>query len=532
MRAPCRFDPPRAGVGQVVIGGVDQGATATLTTSTTTTSFTIAPNAATTGVLTVRPVASRNRGQRASAKTSPPPTAYFHKRLCRAKNRSLPRADLFPCLSMPEHPADTTPPPIPRSFWEYVRSFGPGLVMVLTWLGAGDVIDMGTAGANYGYALIWMFVVAVLLRFVFVSLIARYQLCNQHGEGVLDGLARLHRAYPPLIFAAVIVMGHVYGAYMSRGVGEICQNVFGIGTPWIWALLCNGIAVALVFRPAYRRLEIIFLGFLAVLSVSFLGSALWVGFDASELAKGLVRFEMPGRHGAYDPWHVALAMVGAVGGSLMNLVYPYFLEAKGWRGPQYRRVQFYDLLLGIVMMILLNLAVWILGAELLFPDRHIEKLEDLPNLLSSVLGNGGRLLFYAGIFSAVYTSLVGHAVGLGCLGSHAWMRWRAGTGVAIEDPREHRLYRWIALWCLISPLVWTLPGMPGFVALTLTANSAQVVLLPVLAGGLWWITASARLIGKQYRNRPWENLVMAVLFLLSIYFAVQSVKSLVRLVTG
>ena len=74
--------------------------------------------------------------------------------------------------------------------------------------------------------------------------------------------------------------------------------------------------------------------------------------------------------------------------------------------------------------------------------------------------------------------------------------------------------------------------MPGFVALTLTANSAHVVLLPVLAGGLWWITASPRLIGEKYRNRPWENAVMAVLFVLAVYFAVQSVRNLVQLVTG
>ena len=272
--------------------------------------------------------------------------------------------------------------------------------------------------------------------------------------------------------------------------------------------------------------------FLAVLSVSFIGSALWVGFDAGELLRGLVRIEMPGRHGTYDPWHVALAMVGAVGGSLMNLVYPYFLEAKGWRGPRYRRVQLYDLLLGILVMLVLNLAVWILGAELLFPDRHIEQLEDLPNLLTGVLGPGGGLLFYAGLFAAVYTSLVGHAVGLGCLGSHAWLRWRAGRAVPIPEPRDHPMYRWIALWCLVSPLVWTLPGMPGFVWLTLTANSAHVVLLPVLAGGLWWLTASPRLIGEQYRNRPWENVVMAVLFLLSVYFAGQAVRNLVRLAAG
>jgi Mn2+/Fe2+ NRAMP family transporter len=44
-------------------------------------------------------------------------------------------------------------PPVPHSFGEYLRSFEPGIVIVLTWLGAGDIVDMGTAGANYGYSL-------------------------------------------------------------------------------------------------------------------------------------------------------------------------------------------------------------------------------------------------------------------------------------------------------------------------------------------------------------------------------------------
>ena len=150
-------------------------------------------------------------------------------------------------------PLSMAPPIVPRSFSEYVRSFGPGIVIVLTWLGAGDVVDMATAGANYGYALLWVFVVAVLFRFLFVSLIARYQLCNQHGEGVLDGLARLHPLYAPVLLVAAIVMGHVYGSYMTRGVGEICQNVFGFGAIWQWAILCNGIAFYLVFQPELSR---------------------------------------------------------------------------------------------------------------------------------------------------------------------------------------------------------------------------------------------------------------------------------------
>ncbi len=423
-------------------------------------------------------------------------------------------------------PASSDAPPVPRTFFAYLRSFGPGIVIVLTWLGAGDVVDMAAAGANYGYALLWVFILAIAFRFVFVSLIARYHLCNQHGEGVLDGLVRLHPLYAPVLFFAVVVMSHVYGSYMARGIGEVCRNAFGFGEIWQWATGWNLLALYLVFGPSFRTLEIVFLFFLAVLSVSFLGSAMWVGFDAQNVMLGLVRVEMPGRHGSYDPWRVALAMIGAVGGSLMNLVYPYFLDAKGWRGPQYRRVQQYDFVLGIIVMLVLNLSVWVLGAELLFPDRHISQLDDLPNLLSTVVGPAGRLLFYAGIFAAIYTSIIGHAAGLGWLGTHAWLRWRGVPGPYVESKR-HPCYRAIAVSCLLPPLIWTLPGMPGFVALTLTANSAQVILLPMLAGGLWWITASERLIGRAHRNRWWENVVMACLFVLACYFAVRALMDLV-----
>jgi len=437
-------------------------------------------------------------------------------------------------------PSPTQPPAgaapgaasLPRTFGEYLRSFGPGIVVVLTWLGAGDIIDMGVAGANYGYSLMWVLVAALLFRYFFVCLLARYHLCNQHGETVLDGLVRLHRWYAPGLVVAAVVMGHIYGSYMSVGVGEICRNVAGFGQVWQWALVCNATAFLLVFQPEYKRLELAFLFFLAVLSVSFLGSALWVGFNPSGVALGLIHFEMPGHSGHYHPMLVAGAMIGAVGGSLMNLIYPYFLEAKGWRGPQYLRVQRFDLLFGIGANVVLNLAVWTLGAELLFPDKPIKNLDDLPQLLTTVIGNGGRLLFYAGIFAAVYTSIVGHAAGLGHLGSHAWLRARGAGPSAGADLRRHSVYRGIAVWCLISPLVWTLPGMPDFVTLTLIGNSGQVLLLPLLAGGIWWITASPRFIGERHRTRWWENVVMALLFVLAVNGAYHSAQAIVQFIAA
>ncbi|HAA68885.1 MAG TPA: hypothetical protein DCE55_07095 [Planctomycetaceae bacterium] len=429
---------------------------------------------------------------------------------------------------MSDHPHSAATAQLPTSFLGYLKSTGPGLVVVLTWLGAGDIVDMGVAGANYGYSLMWVLVLAVVMRFLFVSLIAKYQLCNSRGEGVLDGLARLHPGYAPLLFVAAIVMGHVYGSYMTVGVGEACRNVTGLGEVWMWALLWNGLALVLVTRPQYQVIETLFKIFLAVLSISLLGTALWVGPEPAAILQGFYRLEMPEQAGQFDPLLVGTAMLGAIGGSLMNFVYPYFLDAKGWRGPGFRRLQVYDFLLAVGVMIVLNLAIWTLGAKLLWPDHSIEEMDDLPRLLSEVLGPGGRWLFYVGIFSAIYTSLIGHAIGLGMMGSHAWLRLRASGDqmFTVADYRTHPWYRVIAIFCLISPLIWTLPGMPDFVTLTLVANGGQIILLPVLAAGLWKITASAQLIGTEYQNRPWENLVMAAWLVLSVIVAVKAIQAI------
>ena len=183
-------------------------------------------------------------------------------------------------------------------------------------------------------------------------------------------------------------------------------------------------------------------------------------------------------------------------------------------------------------MLVLNLAVWVLGAELLYPDRHIEHLEDLPNLLSNVLGEPGRLLFYAGIFSAIYTSIIGHAAGLGSLGTHAWLRMRGRRG-----PDRHRFPP-------ASLLSLDRRRVPDPAADLDPARHARVrgadarrqqragVLLPLLAGGLWWITASSRLIGREYRNRWWENAVMAVLFALADVLRVSRGQGSAAILTG
>jgi Mn2+/Fe2+ NRAMP family transporter len=416
------------------------------------------------------------------------------------------------------------PPPVPRGFWEYLRSLGPGIIVVLTWLGAGDVVEAGVSGGNYGYRLMWVVVVALMVRFLFVSLMAKYHLCNPRGEGVVDALCRLHPFYAPGLLIVSVVMGHVYGAYMAVGMGETWAKLTGRGTTWAWALAWTALALLIAFRPGQRALDLVFKLLLGMLSVSFVGVALWIGPSPGGILRGTLTFELPPQVGPFDSALLAVGMIGAVGGSLMNLAYPYFLDQKGWRGPQYRKVQTYDFLIAIVVMIVLDLAVWTLGAELVHKrGRTVHDLEGLTSLLAEVLGEPGRVLFHLGVFAAVFTSVIGHAVGLGAIAADAHRLWRKQT--TAPEVGKSPIYRGVVLWVLLSALVWTAPGMPDFVTLTLIGQSLQVVLIPFLAGGLWWITASRKFLPAQYRNRPWENAIMVFVFALALWGAYGSVKT-------
>ena len=421
-------------------------------------------------------------------------------------------------------------PPIPRNFLEYVRSFGPGIVVALTWLGASDLVNSALAGAEYGYALMWALVAALLARFAFVNIIAKYELCNERDETLIAGMLRIHKIVPLTILVLALLLGHLYEAYLIRGIGETSHKLaLSFGAPWMWSLAWVAATFALVFGGAFKTLERVFYFFLAMLSVTFIGVALWVGPSPTGLLKGVFLFQMPPSNGNFQPALVVASLIGGVAGSVANLLYPYFIRQKGWSGPQYRRVQAYDLLFGILVLILLDLSVWIVAAEVLHPaGMHVRTLADLAQLFVMVLGPAGEPLFHAGILASMATTLIGFATGFGYLCQDIAIKVTRGPQASMPaaEMKHGRTFRAVVIWCLISPLIWTVPSMPGFVPLTVVVNAISAMTIPLLAGVLWYLTANARFIGHRYKNTLWENLVMAVLFALALFAMWQSAANL------
>ncbi|MDN6529863.1 MAG: Nramp family divalent metal transporter, partial [Brevibacterium sp.] len=103
--------------------------------------------------------------------------------------------------------ADTTPQTkgattsAPGSLTGRLRLIGPGIVLALASVGASDMITTMNSGAEYGLALVWVFTVGIILKFVLSEAVSRLQMSGD--RSLLSHLTTFGgRLFPALFLIA------------------------------------------------------------------------------------------------------------------------------------------------------------------------------------------------------------------------------------------------------------------------------------------------------------------------------------------
>lgn len=410
-----------------------------------------------------------------------------------------------------------------RASWRSLRNYGPGIVAVLSMMGAGDLVTSSVSGSNYGYNLMWLLAASLLIRFVIVNLMGRYQILNLKEQTIVAGYSDVSKYYPWFIGIAALVSGHLFNAYMISGAGEALAWVFGAGAPFFWSCAVVTVSLFVIGRSVYNTIEKILKLLLALMTVAFLGLAIYTIPDLGGIIRGTVGFGIPDDTGAFGVFAVALSLIGAVAGSIANFVYPYFVKDRGWRGTSYKRIQRNDILFGICAAIVINLSIWVVGAEILAPrDIEVDSLEDISLALSSHLGHFGAVAFYLGAFGVLYSSVIGYANGIpkivvDCVQTIRPQRREKYGDNFTTDP----LFTWFSLFVLVSPIVWSIPGMPGFVAMTIFVMGLQAVVVPIVAIGLLILTNRKSHLGEHTANAG-ENVILILTTALAIWVSIRA----------
>jgi Mn2+/Fe2+ NRAMP family transporter len=403
---------------------------------------------------------------------------------------------------------------------EYVRALGPGLLVAMAWLSAGDLVSASVSGSTYGYALIWALVLALFARFFFVSAIGKYVLCNNSGDpSILTGFGRLWRGLPMLVGVIAFILGFTYQTYIIKGAATALWHLFGgIGNrEWgifVFAVLLVGVTIFMLVRGhQYTTLEWIARVSVGILMLTFFIAVVLHGFDLLALLRGLA-FRLPADTGGFGAVLLVAAIIGAVGGSAANLLYPYFMQDKGWDRPAYRKLQVVDLLAGILAMVFINLCVWIVAAEVLAGGAGIaiEEAEDLATMMGRGVGAIGPLLLWIGLFFVTFTSFPAYSFGFTKVLLDGVQRTMSGQVETYENPENHRAFKWIQVGLLlIVPLLFSLPMAPNFIALTIAGNALGAITGPIIIVGVIILTTSKKYMLPEYANKWWETVALLII---------------------
>lgn len=176
------------------------------------------------------------------------------------------------------------PPSGTLARWKLI---GPGIVVAVTGVGAGDLVATLIAGSRFGYALLWAAVVGCIVKIALAEGAARYHLAT--GSTMLEGWRSLG-VWTSWYFGIYIVLwGFVYGGTAMSATALPLQALFpGLLPFWAWGALSGIAGAVFVLMNRYEVFETVMKLFIGIMFVIVVGLAILVMPNLGQAVTGLV----------------------------------------------------------------------------------------------------------------------------------------------------------------------------------------------------------------------------------------------------
>lgn len=375
------------------------------------------------------------------------------------------------------------------------QRFGPGLLVTAAFIGPGTITTASSAGAHYGFALLWALLFSVLATFVLQEMSARLGLVTRRG---LAEAMRAHFSNPVFgrlaILLVVIAVGLGNAAYESGNIAgaAMALTAVGAGHPAAWSILIGLIAGGLLARGRYQALERTLVVLVLLMAAVFTLTAVLVAPPLGAMLEGVLR---PG-----IPPGATLVVVALIGTTVVP--YNLFLHASAvtrkWPVSlpvgQALRESRLDSALSIGIGGVVTLAVMSTAAATFFGSGEAFAAGTLARQLEPLLGPAAPWVFACGLFAAGLTSAITAPL------AAAWAVCGAlGWRTSLDAPG----FRLVWLLVLLTGTLLAATGTRPVQAI-LFAQAANGLLLPVVALFLLLVMNSRALLGG-HRNRWLAN---------------------------
>jgi manganese transport protein len=291
---------------------------------------------------------------------------------------------------------------------------GPAFVASIAYVDPGNFATNVSAGAKFGYLLVWVIIAANLMAMLIQYLSAKLGIVTER-----DLPENFREHYPRPVSWAMWVQAELIS--MSTDIAEFLGAALGLNLLFGVPLLPAGFITAIVAfgilglqRHGYRRFEIAITAMLGIIFLGFLYQTLKIGPSVSQTGEGLVP-HLSGLESVY-------LAVGIIGATVMpHAIYLHSALTNG-RMPvrnddERRRVLRFerlDVMIALGLAGLVNLSMLIVSAKLF----HASGLTGIDTIIGAhdgfekLVGGGAALVFAVALLtSGLSSSSVGTYAG-------------------------------------------------------------------------------------------------------------------------
>lgn len=315
---------------------------------------------------------------------------------------------------------------------------GPGYLLSAYTLGSGTAIGSLWAGAQFGYDLIWVQPLSMLMGVIILAGAAYFTLQSEESP-----YQRFKRDVSPFLavswaltslFASVIWHLPQYGlAYASF------QELFGFGDTLLTQSLVGGsilaISTAITWSYGGKRgvgiyetiMKLLVWATILCIGIVIVASRVPWG----EVFNSLVSFRRP-----EGSTIVIFGLLGAAVGINMTFLYPYAVRSKGW-GKGDTRFAVRDLLLSMFIPYVVATGMMLIAAAVTLNAQGIQldkgRITEMAMVFEPVFGKAGPLVFNIGILAMPLGTITLHMLTSGFILSEMFGRkerdwvWKLGT---------------------------------------------------------------------------------------------------------
>lgn len=379
-------------------------------------------------------------------------------------------------------------------------SFGPGFLVTAAFIGPGTVTTCSLAGANFGYALIFVLVFAVITTIILQGMTGRLSL----GSGLdLAQSLRGHsqNRWTRILFIILTLSSITLGcaAYEAGNIigGSLGMNLITPVSQKVWVVLIALVAMLILGAKKYRLVEKVLIFLVFIMSLSFITTLIIIKPDITAILKGFIP-TFP-----KNSLFIILALVGTT-------VVPYnlFLHSSAvkekWKTIEHLKDVNRDLLLAVCLGGFISISIVVTSAVAFHAEGiPLESGIQMAQQLKPLFGNFANIMFGLGFFAAGLSSAI-TAPYAAAYASSGILNWKGG--------QNSKGFKAVWMGVLLAGMTVALLNLKPL-SVIVFAQVANGIILPLAAVFLLVVLNNRRKMG-QLANTRRQNIIGGIIILI------------------